>query len=118
VPNLDGDALDRMRAAADECSRAGAVADVGRELAANRRFHSALLEPAAKPHLLRMIRMLWDSTEAYRALYYNLPLERKAADRAHARILRAANDRDADRLVRELDLHRTRALETLRRILS
>jgi hypothetical protein len=65
------------RAAADYTDAAGA-SDVARALAANRRFHFALLDAAAQAHTLRILRMLWDSTEAYRALYYNAPAERTA----------------------------------------
>jgi DNA-binding GntR family transcriptional regulator len=67
---------------------------------------------------MRLIRLLWEATEPYRALYYNSPIERKAADAAHRRILAAARKGDADRIVAELDAHRNRALETLRAILS
>jgi DNA-binding GntR family transcriptional regulator len=62
--------------------------------------------------------MLWESTEAYRALYYSVPDESKAADAAHRRILRSARARDGDRLVSELDKHRDRALKTLVKILA
>jgi DNA-binding GntR family transcriptional regulator len=106
-----------MEAAARECAAAGAAGDVATELAANRRFHFAVLEHSAHPHLLRLIRLLWDSTEAYRALYYNSPRERAAADAAHDRILAAARAHDADTLVAELDAHRDRALQTLTAIL-
>ena len=67
---------------------------------------------------MRVIRLLWDSTEAYRAIYYNSPEERRAAADAHDRILDALRERDADRLVAELDAHRARALEFLRAILD
>jgi DNA-binding GntR family transcriptional regulator len=108
----------RMADAAAACSAAGAAGDVARELAENRRFHFALFEAPGEPHALRIIRTLWDSTEAYRALYYNLPRERRAADAAHRRILRAVRASDADALVAELDAHRARALATLARILG
>ncbi|HEX5147350.1 MAG TPA: GntR family transcriptional regulator, partial [Conexibacter sp.] len=71
LPQLDDDALERLALAARDCADAAGVADVAAELAANRRFHFALFEPAGQPHLLRLIRLLWDSTESYRALYYN-----------------------------------------------
>jgi len=67
---------------------------------------------------MRLIRLLWDSTEAYRALYYNSPDERLAAVDAHDRILAAIAARDADRLVLELDRHRQRALDVLASILT
>ncbi|HET6864562.1 MAG TPA: GntR family transcriptional regulator [Solirubrobacteraceae bacterium] len=117
LPGLDDETLKRVRAAAEECELAGESADVSRELAANRRFHFGLLEGADQPHTMRMIRLLWDSTEAYRATYYNSPAERRRAAKAHKRILAAVAARDADRLVAELDAHRDRALDVLRGIL-
>jgi DNA-binding GntR family transcriptional regulator len=64
-----------------------------------------------------MIQLLWDSTEAYRAMYYNSPTERAASIDAHDSILVAIGDRDADRLVAELDAHRGRALSVLEEVL-
>jgi DNA-binding GntR family transcriptional regulator len=118
LPDLDLRQIEEMSAAARECTEAAAAGDVARELQANRRFHFALFAHPEQPHTLRLIRLLWDSTEPYRALYYNSPRERAAAGVAHRRILRAAKARDADRLVTELDRHRERALRTLRAILA
>ena len=67
---------------------------------------------------MRLIRLLWESTEAYRALYYNSAAERRRAVDAHQRIIDAIRARDPDRLVAELDDHRTRALDVLRGILA
>lgn len=59
--------------------------------------------------MLRFIRLLWDSTEAYRAMYCSSPAERRHSLEAHNRILEALSARDADRLVDEMDAHRTHA---------
>jgi DNA-binding GntR family transcriptional regulator len=118
LPVLDDATLRRVRTAAEECELAGESADVSRELAANRTFHFGLLESAGQPHTMRMIRLLWDSTEAYRAIYYNSPAERRRAAKAHKRIIAAVAARDPDRLVAELDAHRDRALAVLRDILG
>ena len=118
LPELDDESLARVRAAAEDCEVAGESADVARELAANRQFHFGLLECADQPHTMRVIRLLWDSTEAYRAIYYNSAAERRRAAKAHRRILAAVAARDADRLVAELDAHRDRALAVLRDILA
>ena len=118
LPELDDESLARVRAAAEDCEVAGESADVALELAANRRFHFGLLECADQPHTMRMIRLLWDSTEPYRAIYYNAAAERRRAAKAHKRILAAVAGRDADRLVAELDAHRDRALAVLRDILE
>jgi DNA-binding GntR family transcriptional regulator len=118
LPGLDADALQRILAAAEDCLEAAEAGDVAAELAANRRFHFAILDAPDRPHALRVIRLLWDSTEAYRALYYNSPAERRESVKAHDRIIAAIRARDANRLVAELDAHRSRALDVLRMVLE
>lgn len=118
LPELDADAIARVELAARDCAEAAGDGDVAAELEANRRFHFGLLESPEHPHLMRLIRQLWDSTEAYRALYYNSEAERHASIDAHDRILAAMRERDADRLVAELDAHRQRALDVLLAVLA
>jgi DNA-binding GntR family transcriptional regulator len=118
LPALDDEAFQRAVDAAAECKEAASQGDVAAELVANRRFHFAILEVSGRPHLMHLIISLWDSTEAYRALYYDLPSERLGVVKAHDRILRALRKRDADELVAELDAHRERALEVLKTILG
>jgi DNA-binding GntR family transcriptional regulator len=118
LPLLDDAALERIADAARECVEAAEAGDVAAELVANRRFHFSILDTPGQPHSMRVIRLLWDSTEPYRALYYNAPAERAAAGEAHERIVAALRSGDADRLVAELDAHRGRALDTLRAILT
>jgi DNA-binding GntR family transcriptional regulator len=117
LPTLDHDTLARIRLAAADCVNAADAGDIAAELEANRRFHFALLDTPDQPHTTRIIRLLWDSTEAYRALYYNSPSERHNAAHAHDRIIDAVARGDADRLIAELDSHRNRALEILVNIL-
>ncbi len=118
LPAVDAAALARMREAAAACVLAADAVDVVAELDANRRFHFALLDAPGRPHSMRLIRLLWDATEPYRALYYSAPEERQSSLAAHERILAAVADRDPDRLVAELDAHREEALTVLRRILG
>ena len=118
LPRLTGDDLSAIGRAAGECSDAVAAVDIVAELSANRRFHHAIMAPAGQPHLMRLIDLLWDSTEAYRALYYNSADERRASLRAHDRIIDAVLARDPARLVAELDAHRDRALVVLRQVIG
>jgi DNA-binding GntR family transcriptional regulator len=118
LPVLDEEALERVREAARACAAAAEAGDVAAELAANRRFHFGILDAPGQPHALRVIRLLWDSTEAYRAMYYNSPEERRASLDAHDAILAALEARDADALVAALHDHRERALSVLREILG
>ncbi|CAM01220.1 DNA-binding GntR family transcriptional regulator [Saccharopolyspora erythraea NRRL 2338] len=83
-------------------------------IAANRRFHFALLEPARMPRLLRVVRTLWDATDAYRAVYYNSDANRARVHEEHAAIVDAAKRHDAAELVVLLTEHRDHAVETLR----
>ena len=69
--------------------------------------------PDSRP-AARLIDLLWDSTEAYRALYYALPGEAAAADEAHRAIIAAVRARDPERVVMLQDEHRARALDRLR----
>ncbi len=115
VPLAGESDLAALAAAADECRTAP---DTPARLEANRRFHELLHGLAGSRPLLRLIGLLWDSTEAYRALYYALPGEAAEADRAHAAILAAVADGDAERAVELEDAHRDRALARLRSALG
>ncbi len=118
LPLPDEDAHERIHLAARDCAEAVDRGDVTAELEANRRFHFALLEPSGQVHTMRVVRVLWDSTETYRALYYNDPADREASLAAHERIIAAVRAADPDRLVAELDAHREAALERLARVLD
>jgi DNA-binding GntR family transcriptional regulator len=118
IASLDELGLARIALAAADFAGAVDSGEVTAELEANRRFHLAILDAADQPHTMRVIRQLWDSTEAYRALYYNLEEEQRNAVAAHDRILEALRARDAERLVAALDAHRESALTVLRGVLE
>ncbi len=103
-----------LEAAADACSAAAEAGDVAAQLAANRRFHDRLHALAGSRPAVRLIDLLWDSTEAYRALYFVLPGEAAEADRAHRAIIAAVAAADTNEVVALQDAHRGRALERLR----
>jgi DNA-binding GntR family transcriptional regulator len=118
LPQLDDHAIERIALAARDCAEAAARGDVAAELEANRRFHFGMLAAPDQPQTMRLIRLLWDSTEAYRAMYYNSPEERSATIAAHDEILDAVRRNAADEVVAALDEHRGRALRVLSKILS
>ena len=114
VPRATNSDVAALRTAAEACHAAAARGDVAAQLAANRSFHDRLHSLAASRQASRLIDLLWDSTEAYRALYYALPGEADEADRAHGAIIAAVEARDADSVVALQDEHRDRALARLR----
>ncbi len=73
VPLLTDTDLDRLEAAADDVDRADQSGDLVAMTAANRVFHFTLLEAAKMPRLVRLSRVLWDATDAYRSFYYADP---------------------------------------------
>ena len=105
--------LDVLRDDADACLAAGRRSDIAGQLAANRRFHDRLHSLAGSRPLSRLIDLLWDSTEAYRALYYTLEDETAESDRAHRAILDAVERRDTEAAIALQDAHRNRALQRL-----
>ena len=118
LPTLDDDAIERIALAARACADAARAGDVAAELEANRRFHFGMLESPEHTHIMRLIRLLWDSTEAYRAMYYNSPQERLTTVAAHDKILAAVRRKACDDLVAALNEHRDRALSVLTTILT
>jgi len=118
VPRATADDVEALEAAAAECRAAARSGDVAGQLAANRRFHDRLHALAASAPLSRLIDLLWDSTEAYRALYYSLEDEPEAAAAAHRAILAAVAAGDVDVAVARQDAHRRRALDRLHEVLS
>lgn len=118
VPLANAETVAALEEAANACRRAAEAGDVAGQLEANRRFHGLLHGLAGSRPLTRLIDLLWDPTEAYRALYYALPGEAAEADRAHRAILAAVTSRDAERAVALQDIHRERALERLREALG
>lgn len=118
VPRATAGDLAALEAEAEACALAARQGDGAGQLAANRRFHDRLHGLAKSAPLSRLIDLLWDSTEAYRALYYALDGEGEQADRAHRAILAAVAAGDAERTIALQDAHRERALERLRHELT
>lgn len=118
LPTLDDDAIARIALDARDCAEAAERGDVAVELDANRRFHFGLLAAPGQPHTMRLIRLLWDSTETYRAMYYNAPEERARTVADHDEILDAVRAGDVDLVVTLLAAHRERALEVLTALLD
>lgn len=106
--------LTRITDAGRDVEEAAENGDLVAMIAANRRFHFALLEPAGMPRLLRVVRTLWDATDAYRAVYYNSGTNRARVRREHEAIISAVEDRRADDLIRLLAEHRDHAVDALR----
>ncbi|MEU8354756.1 GntR family transcriptional regulator [Nonomuraea sp. NPDC048882] len=105
--------LGRLAAAQDEVERAAAADDVLAMATANRVFHMTLFDCAGMPRLARMIRTLWDTTDAYRSMYYGDAGNRERVVKEHRATLDALRRGSADEAVTTLNVHRDHAVAEL-----
>ena len=105
----------RSRTSPHEVDLAADGGDVIAMTSANRRFHFALFDAAGMPRLSRLLRQLWEATDAYRALYFQAPAQpRPGGRRACARCSRRCATRDAEALVTLHDRHRDNSVDAVR----
>lgn len=75
----------------------------------HRRFHTALITPAAGSWDLRLLTPLWDAAERYTRLFFDpigaSPKTRKKREQAHDKLIAAARSRDPERVRDELQRH-------------
>ena len=69
------------------------------------------------PRLSRMIRSLWDATDAYRSMYYGGAGNRERVVKEHHATLDALRRRDAGEAVATLTVHRAHAVAELESLL-
>lgn len=110
--------LDRLEEIQADVERAAAEGDVLAMTTANRQFHMTLFDLAGMPRLSRLIRTLWDATDAYRSMYYAGAPNRERVVKEHRVTLDALRRRDADEAVATLTVHRAHAVAELETLLS
>jgi len=118
VPRLTAEDLQRLTEAADDVDRADASGDLVAMTGANRRFHFTLIEAAGMPRLARLVRILWDATDAYRSLYYAEQANRASVHEEHRAVVDAVRAGDAELAVVLLRTHREHAVEAVARVLG
>ncbi|MGP3911631.1 GntR family transcriptional regulator [Nonomuraea sp. 10N515B] len=117
VDRLTDADLDRLEAAQDEVEQAAEAGDVLAMATANRLFHMTVFDCAGMPRLARLIRTLWDTTDAYRSMYYGDAGNRERVIKEHRATLDALRRRAADEAVATLNVHRDHAVTELESLL-
>lgn len=118
LPQMTAEDIDRLAEAESDVRAAADAADVVAMTAANRRLHFALIEACALPRLVRLIHLLWDATEVYRAVYYNEERSRELVVAEHRALVAAARAGDVGTTLRVLTEHRQHAIAALRPVLA
>jgi DNA-binding GntR family transcriptional regulator len=113
VGSLGKDDIARMRSAVKEMEQAHRGDDLATMTAANRRFHFTVFDAAEMPRMTDMIRVLWESTDRYRSVYYASAQHRRRVNAEHRAIMTAVADGNAERAAVLLREHRHHALDAL-----
>lgn len=81
---------------------------------ANRAFHFAIFDACGLPRLVRLLRTLWDATDAYRSLYFQDSDTHAHICAEHLAHMEALARRDAEEAVETQRLHRERSVQFVR----
>ena len=118
IPNLTDADVAEIERAMLAVEAAGEAGDITAMTASNREFHFLLIERAEMPRLSRLIRQLWDATDAYRAVYFAEPVNRIQVDREHRQIMEAIRERDIPRTIALMNTHRDHAVKRVSKVLG
>lgn len=118
VAEIDDDDITYIAGVLAEVEVAGAAGDTAALTAANRAFHFAIFELASQPRLTRMIRVLWDATDAYRAVYFRETVNRERVFDEHRAMLEALRRRDSAALIALQEEHRAHSVASVRAVLE
>lgn len=118
VADVGEDDVARIAGLVADWEAAAQADDLAAMTAANRDLHFAIIATCGMPRLIRMIRVLWDATDAYRAAYYVDSSSRRNVTREHRAILAAVRKRQADTVTTLLREHRERAVQRLTEVLG
>ncbi len=113
TPKLSGADIERLTDLSGDIERCAVAEDIAGMTTANRQFHFTLFGASAMPRLIRLLRVLWDATDAYRSLYYTEPGNRDRVCAEHTAMIAAARSGDADAVVRLAATHRVAAVQAL-----
>lgn len=118
VPLMTTEDVDRFDEAADDVRRAAEAVDVPAMSTSNRRFHFALIGACAMPRLIRILHVLWDSTEVYRSVYFTDDANKGRVLDEHDELVAAVKAGDVDAALAVLSRHRQNAIAALRPLLE
>lgn len=118
IPMMTDEDVDFIADLADEVQAASLTGDVAAISAANRRFHFAMFECSNMPRLVRIIRTLWDATDAYRSVYMASTINLEHMNAEHGEMLEALRTRDVELSIRLQAEHRENSVTAVSKVIS
>lgn len=113
APQLTAEDFARLEQAMETMEAATTRADTATMIEANRELHFTLFEAAGRPRMVDFIRMLWQSTDSYRSVYYVDAQARERVNREHRSIIEALRRGETEQAIAELSEHRAHAVAAL-----
>ncbi len=83
----------------------------------NRRFHFAIFEACNMPRLVRIIRTLWDATDAYRGVYFASPANLQEMSHEHRDMVAALRARDVEKIIELHNTHRSNSVSAVSQVI-
>lgn len=118
LPTLGPEELERMAEAIADMEQASDDGNMTELTAANRRFHFTLFESAAMPRLQHSIKVLWDSSDPYRSLYFLDAHHRTTVNAEHRSIMAQVQRGAVEDVLDLLNQHREHAIAELSAVLD
>jgi DNA-binding GntR family transcriptional regulator len=113
APQLDEEHYEPLERAMDAMEAASEQGDTAAMIEGNRTFHFTIFAAARRPRMIDLIRVLWQTTDSYRSIYYTDDAARERVNAEHRSIVAALRAGDVDRAVDELGRHRGHAIDAL-----
>lgn len=118
IPLMTNDDLELIDELMHEVKRATQTGDVGAVTAANRRFHFAMYEASNMPRLVRMIRTLWDATDAYRSVYMANSTNLDHMNAEHEDMMKTLRAGDVKKFIELQSAHRENSVSAVSKVIS
>lgn len=117
IPLLTAEDIEYIGEILDEIEQWSSGSKISKIAEANRRFHFAIYEACNMPRLVRLIRTLWDATDAYRGVYFASENNLKHMNAEHRQLLVAIKKGDVDSAIQMQNTHRDNAVSAVSQVI-
>lgn len=118
IPLVTDEQLKHIESLAQVVRKASQGQDVASISAANRAFHFAIFEASNLPRLVRLIRNLWDATDAYRAVFFASSPNREHMNSEHDELVAALRNRDVAAAIAAQHAHREGSVTAVSQLIN
>lgn len=114
----DDQQLADLLQANEECEKAADEGSIDHLVEANHRFHFLMFSWSPLTIMTGEIERVWRVSDPYRTLHLSNPERRKRVAADHRKMIEAIQDRDAPRLIKLMDSHRSASRKILQDMLG